>query len=119
MSYDLAVWEGPTPADDEAALQVFEDLYERHVEGPASAPSPAIVAYVQALLARHPDASTNSPWATSPLLDEASGPLVYFPMSYSVSDEDLEYCVSEALDRGLVCLDPQAGRVYTRSAIAP
>ncbi|MFJ1610751.1 hypothetical protein ACIOHS_46755 [Streptomyces sp. NPDC088253] len=33
MSYDLAVWEGERPADDKAAGRVFNDLYDRYLDG--------------------------------------------------------------------------------------
>ena len=54
-------------------------------------PTARIAAYVAALLNRYPDIDTDagedSPWSTGPLLSEASGPLVYFPMVWSRCDE--------------------------------
>jgi hypothetical protein len=32
VSYDLAVWEGKSPSDDQAAGEMFASLYERYVE---------------------------------------------------------------------------------------
>ena len=54
VSYDLAVWEGERPASDFAALAEFKDLYQRYmaVSGTRQEPTPRIVAFVTALLAR-------------------------------------------------------------------
>src|SRR3954454_22014879 len=56
VSFDLAVWEGARPATDEAAATEFQRLYGRWIEPlPVSPPTPAIRAYVDALLAHWPD----------------------------------------------------------------
>ncbi|MEJ8653934.1 hypothetical protein WKI65_39320 [Streptomyces sp. MS1.AVA.3] len=49
-----------------------------------------------------------SPWSTGPLIDEASGPLIYFPMRYSMAEEASAYAADVAASMGLVCYDPQA-----------
>ncbi|CAM5702866.1 hypothetical protein SGRIM128S_09621 [Streptomyces griseomycini] len=50
MSYDLAVWEGERPADDKTASRVFNDLYDRYLNGEdEESPSERIAAYVGAL----------------------------------------------------------------------
>lgn len=92
MSYDLAVWEGDRPANDRAAAAEFEALYDRYIESNETVePTERIAAYVAALLARFPDIDTDagdeSPWSSGPLMSEASGPLVYFPMVWSRCDE--------------------------------
>ena len=71
MSYDLAVWEGERPADDEVAGEAFSDLYERYIESDELVPPTAwISAYARALLERFPDidgpAGDDSPWSTAP-----------------------------------------------------
>lgn len=71
MSYDLAVWEGERPSDDEIALQVFEDLAERSEED-HSPPSPRIRAYVNALVKRWPE-DEEGPWSVSPVIEDAAG----------------------------------------------
>jgi hypothetical protein len=68
-------------------------------------------------LARWPDigsdAEVDSPWSVGPLLTEASGPLIYFGITYSSSRdlirEAIDYSVALATERGLVCYDPQYG----------
>jgi hypothetical protein len=57
VSYDLAVWDGERPSGDEEAARTFRALYDRYVDGQPEniTPSPAILGYVEALLARHPD----------------------------------------------------------------
>ena len=115
MSYDLAVWEGERPADDAAAAQCFSDLYDRFIdtEEPATPPTERIVAFVAGLLERWPDLTEDedSPWSTGPLIGEARGPLLYFPMSWSRADEASVYAAELAASMSLNCFDPQARRM--------
>ena len=120
MSYDLAVWDGERPANDKAAAAEFQRLYHRYIE-PAEQfePTPRIAAYVQALLDRYPDIDTDagddSPWSTAPLLSEACGPLVYFPMVWSRCDEVSAWAAQLAAEHGLNCYDPQLDQLRTPS----
>jgi hypothetical protein len=112
VSYDLAVWEGERPADDETALEMFRALYEQHIEAEELAPpSPRIRAYAEALLKRYPDitdaAGQDSPWSSGPLIGEAVGPLMYFPMMWSRGEEVSAWAAQLAAEHGLVCYDPQ------------
>ncbi|MEV6843071.1 hypothetical protein [Actinoplanes sp. NPDC051411] len=119
MSYDLAVWEGARPDDDDAAIEEFEVLYERYLgAGGTVTPTPRIAAYVTALLDRYPDIDTeagfhDSPWASAPLMSEASGPLVYFPMVAGRGDETAVWAARVAEEHGLVCFDPQTDQLRT------
>ncbi|MER5757818.1 hypothetical protein [Streptomyces sp. NPDC002082] len=114
MSYDLAVWEGERPADGRAAARCFNDLYDQYVdtEEPAVPPVERIAAFVAVLLQRWPDRTKGdtdtSPWATAPLIGEARGPLIYFPMSWSMADEASTHAAKVASSMGLNCFDPQA-----------
>lgn len=114
MSYDLAVWEGERPADDAAAARCFTALYDRYIdmEEPEVPPVEQIVAFVSALLERWPDLTEDeddtSPWATGPLIREARGPLIYFPMRWSMAVEASAYAAGVASSMGLDCFDPQA-----------
>ncbi|MFF8873374.1 hypothetical protein [Streptomyces massasporeus] len=109
MSYDLAVWDGDRPLDNRAASSMYDELYERYLESDDVAPPvPRIVAYVEALVAQYPDdVHRNVVWASSPVIDEASGPIVYLLMSYSKAEEMSEYAAVLAREHGLVCFDPQ------------
>lgn len=118
MSYDLAVWEGDRPANDAAGAAEFEALYARFVEsGESVEPTARIAAYVGALLDRYPDIDTDagddSPWSSGPLLGEASGPLVYFPMVWSRCDEVSAWAAEVAEQHGLNCYDPQLEQLRT------
>ena len=108
MSYDLAVWDGEQPSDEEASA-VFDELYDRYFdsEDVIAEPSPRIEAYVEALVERYPDDVVGGPWASPPVIDEASGPIVYLLMSYSRAEEVSEYAAALAREHGLVCYDPQ------------
>jgi hypothetical protein len=115
MSYDLAVWEGDPPTDDVAGLAEMQAQQRLNWESPRTEPTPAIRAYVDALLKIYPDLDPHlgdddpSPWSTSPLIQEARGSFVYFPMTYSRSREVSAVAARLARSRGLVCFDPQLG----------
>ncbi|MEV4436578.1 hypothetical protein [Streptomyces sp. NPDC049585] len=116
MSYDLAVWEGVRPADDKIAIQTFNDLYDRFIgAGKAQPPTERIAAYVAALLERWCDLTEDedetSPWSTGPLIGEASGPLVYFPMRWSMAEEASAFAAQLAQSMGLACFDPQMNQL--------
>jgi hypothetical protein len=75
----------------------------------------AIAAYVRALLDRWPEitdeAGEDSPWSSAPLMSEANGNLFYFGMVFSMANEASEYAAELASRHGLVCFDPQLGRL--------
>ncbi|MFF4542134.1 hypothetical protein [Streptomyces aureus] len=112
MTYDLAVWEGEPPLDDIQAGSTYDELYERYLESEDGAlpPSARIERYVRALIERYPEddhEGYRSPWASPPLIAEASGPMVYLLMSYRQAEEVSEYAAQLARSHGLVCFDPQ------------
>lgn len=114
MSYDLAVRDGVRPLDDDQAGSVYDELHVRYLESDevTAPPTPAIVAYVEALLQRYPDdIDGDTVWASPPVMDEASGPIVYLVMSYRAPQEVLDHAVSLAHEHGLVCYDPQVARL--------
>ncbi|GGJ42313.1 hypothetical protein [Streptomyces brasiliensis] len=110
MSYDLAVWEGDRPLDNDQACSTYDELYERYLESDdiVVPPAPRIVAYVEALVARYPDDIDRSVvWASPPVIEEASGPIVYLLLSYGKAEEVSEYAAALAREHGLICFDPQ------------
>ncbi|MFJ2847786.1 hypothetical protein GTY20_38520 [Streptomyces sp. SID4946] len=116
MSYDLAVWEGERPTNDKTASRVFSDLYDRYIDSEVQEPpSERIAAYVAVLLGRWCDLAEDdddiSPWSTGPLIGEARGPLVYFPMRWSMTEEASAYAAAVAESMGLVCFDVQQNRL--------
>ncbi|MER6696176.1 hypothetical protein ACWGBY_10130 [Streptomyces griseus] len=118
MSYDLAVWEGERPTDDKTARRVFSDLYDRYLDGEVKeAPSEGITAYVAALLDRWCDITEDedetSPWSVGPLIDGASGPLVYFGLAWGRAGETSSYAADVAESMGLICFDVQQDRLRT------
>ncbi|MGW5641098.1 hypothetical protein, partial [Streptomyces sp. NPDC003832] len=110
VSYDLAVWDGDRPLDNRRASLTYDELYERYLESDdvVAPPAPRIVAYVEGLLARYPDDVEGSVvWASPPVIEEASGPVVYLLISYGKAEEVSEYAAELAREHGLVCFDPQ------------
>jgi hypothetical protein len=117
VSYDLAVWEGQRPRDNQAGLAAYIQLMDglERLSGSSEPATPAIAAYVRALLDRWPDiteeAGEDSPWSAGPLMSEASGNILYFGMVFSMADEASDYAAELARRHGLVCFDPQLGRL--------
>ncbi len=121
MSIDLAVWEGARPDSDKDALRMYESLYGLYIDTDTpTQPSAAIAAYVSALLERYPDltelddedATDDSPWSDGPLIDNASGPFLYFGFVRSAPlDEAWAFAVDTARSMGLVAFDPQSARL--------
>ncbi|WP_433178777.1 hypothetical protein [Actinoallomurus sp. CA-150999] len=114
MSYDLAVWEGERPANNRAAAQIHEALYEQYLDGDSfSPPTPLISKVVDLLLQRWPEPSEDedTPWSAAPLIRGASGPYIYIPMAWSRADETSAFAAGVAARLGLVCFDPQMGQL--------
>lgn len=112
MSYDLAVWAGPPPADHAAAAAEFERRYAWLGGAPVAPPSPALTPFLDDLLARFPDdGSDDSPWSTDRLREAQSGDAAYLTMVLSVTDDDLRVVHVLAARHGLVAFDPQTGRL--------
>lgn len=117
MSYDLAVWSGDAPADDAAALAEYlrrTATMERVLEeNPDAAPGPSwqLRAFLGAALQLFPELTDESggdcPWASAPLIDEAVGDFIYFPLTYSGADCALAPLVDLARRQCLICFDPQ------------
>lgn len=119
MSFDLAVWVGSAPTSDAAATEEF--IRRRQVIGqrPKAPPAPQIRNLVEDLLARFPDlddddAAETSPWSTSPLIDEAIGDFIYFPMTFSGTRDHGDAVIEIiASHRELICFDPQSNSILT------
>jgi hypothetical protein len=119
MSYDLAVWEGERPSDDEAATKFFLERIMPQIEkydlSNPIPPAPRIRAYVEALLDHWPDigvvgnemVNEDSPWSVSGLMGEAIGWFVYFPMQWAKAAEASAFAAEVAQQHGLICYDPQ------------
>lgn len=115
MSYDLAVWHGPRPADDEAAA----DEYERRAgfldedDTEPSPASPSMRAFLDDVLRRFPpltvdaDDDGDSPWATGPEPGDVDGDFAYLTMTFPGASAHLDEVVAIARRHGLVCFDPQ------------
>ncbi|MFI6886550.1 hypothetical protein [Streptosporangium canum] len=119
MSYDLAVWEGERPSSDREAGETHSALYEQYIDTDVEIPpTPLIAKFVEQLLQRWPDLDEvdeyeNIPWSTTPLIGEAAGPYIYFPMVYPRAEEASAYAVQVATQLGLNCYDPQDDRLRT------
>lgn len=109
MSYDLAVWEGPRPADNAAALAEYERLMAQWYSGTEwnpTEPTTAVTAFIDALNERRPD----WPWSGD-LADSATGPMIYFTADLEAVEELWPIAAEVATPLGLVCFDPQIGEL--------
>lgn len=128
MSYDLAVWDGPKPADDELALAEYErrmDAMEQALDDGDTdlEPTPAIQAFVDAALSLFPELDEESgpecPWASSPLEAEAVGDFIYFPLTFSGAEYARDPLAEVADSLGLVCFDPQIEQLLPDAHATP
>jgi hypothetical protein len=111
VSWDLAVWEGEMPEPTEASDRYAEllEAYEEELENdPPAPPTPALSAFLTALVERLPNSVDTGPWSFVPVSDEASGPLVILHVQWDGVDRVLEVVPALAREHGLVCYDPQA-----------
>jgi hypothetical protein len=116
MSYDLVVWEGERPADGATAERVLDGLYRLYIDGAEDhPPTERISAYVATLIERWGDTTSEDedavPWSAGPLIGEGRGPLLYFCLRWSMADEISAQAAAIAHSMGLVCFDPQLGRL--------
>ncbi|MFG1848304.1 hypothetical protein [Micromonospora carbonacea] len=108
MSYDLAVWEGAQPSNDDEGGAVYDQLYEKYMAGEEVAPTPGILAYAEALAERWAVLTEGGAPGWGSLLDDASGPMIYLTMPYGLAGELSAEAARLAAEHGLVCYDPQA-----------
>jgi hypothetical protein len=114
MSYDLAVWAGPRPAGGAEAAGEYVRRLEEAEEAPAR-PTPPIAAFLEDLLARSPMDSPGCPWAGPPL-DEATGDMAVLTMTSAGAQRGRDLCTRVAASHGLLCFDPQTGRLLERGS---
>jgi hypothetical protein len=114
MSVDLAIWEGPPPANDNEARITFADLANRFLGSRRAPPTAKIATYVSTLTARYPELVEDEEpddalWSSGPLIDNASGPIAYIGLKLdSLVHDGWRYCVETAHSQGLVAFDPQS-----------
>jgi len=111
MPYWIAVWEGPQPENDQVAGEECLRLNQHWNDHRDEPPSEAINAYVADLLAIWPDlgqdGGEDSPWSAAPLLGQAAGRYMFFPMIWSTCWFVSAVAARLAELRGLVCYDGQ------------
>ncbi|HJP77559.1 MAG TPA: hypothetical protein VJ914_25035 [Pseudonocardiaceae bacterium] len=111
MSYDLVVWDGQRPATDDEALTSYISLIETYLEDDPTPPGPKIVRYLDALLARWPNSELGRLWAAVPLAEDASGPIICLNLMRHQAEQTAKDVADLAQAHGLVCFDPQEGRL--------
>jgi hypothetical protein len=110
VSWDLAVWEGEAPDAAEAGDRYAElaEAYEEALENGTISPlTPALDAFLTALVERLPDDTESGPWAFTPVREEASGPLAILHVQWDRVAKVLQVAPALAREHGLVCLDLQ------------
>lgn len=114
MGYQLAVWEGPRPTDDEAGGETFQAMAREHLTDAPTEPTPAIRTFVEALTTIWTDDPEDprferSPWKSSSVLDSASGPIVFLNLRLRAEPIVSTVIASIAEDHGLVTFDLMVG----------
>jgi hypothetical protein len=128
MSFDLYVWREVQPITAERASRVHGQLAGGHTD--LVEPDPRVDAFYRELIARFPpledlsdEELDSSPWSVSP--GDAGRypgmPLRYVGASirWSRAQDVSAHMVHLAKRHGLVCFDPQAGRVHNPAEPAP
>ncbi len=110
MGYQLVVWEGEKPETDAAASDMCRELLDRYYVGDGFEPTPAIRKFVRALTEIWPDDPKGEnwqevPWKHSPILDDATGPLVFLNMRFGIGEEASFRIAELAEEHGLVTFD--------------
>ena len=122
MSYDLALWVGPPPANDVAAAEEFVRrtayLEDEDEFAELAAATPQVRAFLDELLLRFPpltalDVDENTPWATGPEPGDVNGDFVYLTMTYPGARRVCDGIVAIARRHALVCYDPQLEQVVS------
>lgn len=121
MSFNLAFWIGPAPANNEDAAKTFDALCAKYLDGgDGSPPDPALRAFVDEITRNYPDLTEldddhidEGVWSDGPLLNNAIGPLLYLGIVWSRAEEVTAYLVDRARVRGLRVFDPQSGSLLT------
>ena len=114
MGYQLAVWEGVRPATDDAGIEQFNSLAHQHLVGEPTEPTPAIRGFIDALTTVWTDDPNDrrwktSPWKDAPLIEAASGPMVFLDLALRADIIISTVIASIAQDHGLVTLDLMVG----------
>ena len=109
MSYDLAVWEGiRAETDDEGSGDYEYMMTTFHEADDPPLPTPAIRNFVESLLQRWPESGDRDcPWSDMPVIEQATGPLIYLTIRNKRSSEVSSWAAGLAREQGLVCFDPQ------------
>ncbi len=104
MSYDLAIWRGPRPADDVAAGEEYERRFDAF-ELARLPPSTEMAAFRADLLAS--DAALRQPGEYSRLDMAATGNFLYITMTFDNAELGAALITQLARQHDLIVYDPQ------------
>ena len=124
MSFDLAIWVGEQPSDDNEALATFRRLMaqaERDFDaGVTRATDPTLRKCVREITGRYSDGILGrlpgSIWTSPPITPQGS--IVYMNLRWGLSPAVIEFIARTAAKHELVCFDPQASRVVDAAELA-
>jgi len=102
------MWVGTVPRSDAYAYRIFDSYFNYVTSGSEPRVDTRIQKFIGTLVARWPDDLPwpCSPWVDPPLVENASGPLLYFEIAPGdIGEEAWDYAVSTAREQGLVAFD--------------
>lgn len=121
MSATFYCWEPELGLDPGGAD--FRDRLKALHEGPQSAPSPTLLKFVDALLARYPDLTEVDPdddnatiWSDGPLQGNIIGNFINFGVIWSAYEAAQPWVRQVAHSHGLHFFDPQEGEFHPVSS---
>ena len=117
MSFDLGVFYTVRPLSDEEAVNRYVAYCEEGNLSPYIEPSDKISAFLKELTEQYPQIDDwleedidNCPWSIE--FDVSEGHIL-MPMVYSSAEAMYPLITSLAKKHGLVCIDPQSGKIVT------
>lgn len=114
MSYNIAVWEGPSPLSNAHGFSDYERLQAARVPGD---PTPGIDTLIKKLEAADHGAPDDTMWAV-PLADCASGSFLYFGADEGREAEAIDLVERTAAELSLVAFDPQTGTLLPSATLS-
>jgi len=119
MSFDLGVFYTEKTHSDEEATKRYVAYCEAEDLTPFIEPSEKVASFLKELTSQYPQIDDwpeedldNCPWSIA--FDVSEGHIL-MPMVFSKAEEMYSVIVALAKKHGLVCVDPQSGRIVTAS----
>ena len=113
MSYDLLCW--ASSANMTPDNPAFEAWRDSKYQASDPEPSPALIAFADALLARYPDLDSDEQdtvWAFGPIKSSIAADYMDLHIDSEAPSSAIKFILETARKHGIDCLDPQDAEFY-------